>query len=239
MNLKRQLRTTRNQILEIDTDHKAVVDHFQNPNNYADIVLNQINTETLYDPILEDEDELIIIDIGANIGLFSLHAHDRAKVIYSLEPTPTHFEKLTELTKNYPNIRPFNVALNDKDEEITFYISDQNSTMNSSVNKYGKEVKVQGRSLGSFIKELGLTHVDFIKCDIEGSEMRAITDQTISEVKDIVDCWFIEVHATSDKLPWPANMEVNRTTIADIFVRQGYEVQRYGVDTLYVFKNKD
>lgn len=238
MSLRRQLRTTRGNIVDIVSENQEVIQHFQDQHNFADIVLNQINTERLYDPILEDEDELIILDIGANIGLFSLHAHDRAKVIYSVEPTPTHFSKLQELTKDYSNIRPLNYALSDQDGEISFYISDQNSTMNSIVNKYGTEVKVQGKTLFSIINELGLTHVDFIKCDIEGSEMKAITDETVGAVKDIVDCWFIEVHATDDSRPWPSNLDANRQLIAEVFNRQGYEVQPFNHDTLYIYKNK-
>lgn len=239
MTLRRYLKTSRNNQIIISSDLPEVIEHFADSHNYADVIIHQINAESIYDPILEGEDELVILDIGANIGLFSLHAHDRAKVIYAVEPTPSHFAKLTELTKDYSNIRPLNYALNNEDAEIDFYIHDGNTTMNSSVNKYGKQVKIQGRTIGSIIKELGLTHVDFVKCDIEGSEMRAITNQTISEVKDIVDCWFLELHATNPEVSWPGNLEDNRNKIATIFSNQGYEVQYFGHDTLYVYKNKE
>lgn len=232
MTLQRKIRTAKNNFLEINTDDQDIINHFQNGHNFADVVLNQINNDTLYDRVLKDKDDLVILDIGANIGLFSLHAQQSAKNIYALEPTPSHFKKLKELTKEYSNIQPLEIALNDRDEEISFYMSDHNSTMNSSVNQYGRETKVQGRTLLSVIKELGLSHVDFIKCDIEGSEMRALNEKSISEVKDLVDEWFVEAHATN------LSTEMNRDILAGIFIRNNYDVEYYGSDTLYVSRKR-
>jgi FkbM family methyltransferase len=239
MTLRRYLKTSKNNQIIINSDLPEIIAHFADSHNYADVIINQINVESIYDPILDEEEDLVILDIGANIGLFSLYAQDRAKIIYAIEPTPSHFEKLKELTKDYQNICLLNYAVNDTDTEIDFYIHDDNTTMNSSVNKYEKKIKIKGMTIGSIIKEMGLTHVDFVKCDIEGSEIKAITNETISEVKDIVDCWFLEIHATNPEVSWPGNLEDNRNKISQIFINQGYETQYIGHDTLYVYKNKE
>lgn len=236
MILQRQLKTTKNNMIDIVTDNSDIIQHFADQQNFADIVLNQINQEGIYDRLLRNKDNLTIIDIGANIGLFSLHAQDRARAIYALEPTPGHFKKLQHLTKDFLNIQPINVALNNEDQEVSFYICDYNSTMNSTVNQYGTEIKVQGRTLPTLIKQLGLRHVDIIKCDIEGSEMKALNDSTLQPIADIVDCWFIEAHVTDYSKPWPSNLEQNREILAQLFQRHGYKVEKIIHDTLLVTK---
>ena len=238
MTLKRQLLTSKHNIIDIVSEDAKAQSHFDNTSNFADVVLTQINQDRFYDQIFDGEDNLTILDIGGNIGLFALYAHDRADMVYSVEPTPDHFHILKDLTKEYPNIRALDVALHNENTTIDFYISEENSTMNSSVNKYGKKVEVQAKTLRKLIDDLGLTHVDFIKCDIEGSEVAALTFETISEVKDMVDCWFIEVHATDKTIPWEQSLEKNRRSIANIFEQCGYEVQDYRHDGLYVAKSE-
>jgi hypothetical protein len=111
--------------------------------------------------------------------------------------------------------------------------------MNSSVNKYGTKVEVQARTLATLIKELDLEHVDFVKCDIEGSEMAALTDETVGAVKDIVDAWFIEVHATDDEtLKGIDSLRHNRGQLIEIFKRQGYAAQILREDSLYIYKDE-
>jgi len=233
MTLRRQLLTSKKSVIDIVSEDTKAEQHFTNKANFADVVLNQINTDRFYDQIFEGEEDLTILDIGGNVGLFSLYAQDRARAIYPIEPTPDHFHILEDLTKEYDNIHPLQLAAHNEDTTIDFYISEENSTMNSSVNKYGKKVEVQAKTIASIIKDLELEHVDFIKCDIEGSEMNALTDETIGAVKDLVDCWFIEVHATDKSMPWEQSLEQNRRTISAIFERAGYEVQDYRVDGIY------
>ena len=177
------------------------------------------------------KNDLVIIDIGANIGLFSLHVSDKAKSIYSIEPTPSHFDILKELTQSKKNIFPMQCALNDSDKEVTLYLSQENSTMNSIANRYGQQVKVKGIKLSSLLETLSLNHVDFIKCDIEGSEVIALTEETVGEVKDKVDAWFIEIHVTDGN-----GVGRNRWRIREVFEKNGYTVRDYDFDGLIITK---
>jgi FkbM family methyltransferase len=232
MTLRRQLLTTKHTTIDIVTEDALADSHFANPSNFADVVLNQINNDRFMDSIFQGED-LTVLDIGGNIGLFSLFAQDRCKAIYSIEPTPNHFHILKELTKGYSNIHPLNYAVSNENTTIDFYINEENTTMNSINNKYGVKVPVQTKTLKTIIDELGIKHVDFAKCDIEGSEMIALTEQTVGEVKDIVDRWFIEVHATENG---SLSIEANRSRIAEVFRNVGYNVQDYRIDGLYISK---
>jgi len=239
MTLQRQLLTSNQNTIDIISEDPAIEGHFNNPANFADIVLNQINTDRFYDNIFEGEENLTILDIGGNIGLFSLYIQDKASKVYAVEPTPSHYYILDNPTKDYSNIQPINVALHNEDTTIDFYISEENSTMNSTVNKYGTKVEVQAVTLATLIEELELDHVDFIKCDIEGSEMAALTDETVGAVKDIVDSWFIEVHATDNETFQGINsLRHNREELSKMFERQGYKAQQLREDALYIYKDE-
>jgi len=237
MTLRRQMKTSKNNIIDIVSDDVRTEDHFSNPSSYADAVLTQINEEQIYDEIFDDEDNLTILDIGANIGLFSLYAQDSSVAIYAIEPTPSHFEILQDLTKDYPSVHRLQYAVHNEDTTIDFYVNEENSTMNSSKIEYGTKISVQARTIYSIINELQLDHVDFVKCDIEGSELTALTIETVGAVKDIVDCWFIEVHAPSAPYEiWKDELEKNRRHIASVFENCNYQVQDLRHDGLFVSK---
>jgi FkbM family methyltransferase len=239
MTLRKQLLTSKQTTIDIISEDAQAEAHFANPANFADIVLDQINNDRFMDQIFEGEDDLTVLDIGGNIGLFTLFAQDRCKAIYPIEPTPGHFHILKELTKDYPNVHPLNLAASNENTTIDFYINEGNTTMNSLANKYGTKVEVEARTIKTIINDLGLDHVDFVKCDIEGSEMVALTAETVGEVAELVDCWFIEVHATNDPKTgddWAVGIESNRRKLAGIFEDAGYEVQDYRHDGLYICK---
>lgn len=239
MTLKRQLLTSKQNMIDIITDDIKAEAHFANPTNHADIVLNQINNDRFMDQFFEDKNDLTVLDIGGNIGLFSLFAQESCKAIYPVEPTPEHFHILKELTKDYPNVHPLNYAVSNENTTIDFYINEENTTMNSIANKYGTKVKVRAKTIRAIIDELELDHVDFVKCDIEGSEMIALTEETVDVVKDLIDCWFIEVHATNDpktSKDWAACIAENRSKLTTIFEGAGYKVQNYRHDGLYIKK---
>jgi len=76
----KQIKTTKNRIYNIETDDAEIVDWFDRPDvTMTECILDQLNTERLYDPVLANKENLTILDVGANIGLFSLYAQDSAK----------------------------------------------------------------------------------------------------------------------------------------------------------------
>lgn len=233
MSLHRELVTSKHQRIIIESDDPNAEAHFANHGSYADIVLDQINNDRFYDEIFEGEEDLTILDIGGNVGLFTLYVQDCAKVVYPVEPTPSHFGLLTEFTKDYKHVHPQNYALSNVDGVTDFFINEENTTMNSLVNEYGTKVEVKTRTLATLLTELNLEHVDFCKCDIEGSEMIAITDETLAPVATKIDNWFLEVHRTGNGATWAEGIHENRETIKAIFERAGYDVQYVRHDGLF------
>jgi FkbM family methyltransferase len=234
----KQIKTTKNRIYNIETDDAEIVDWFDRPDvTMTECILDQLNTERLYDPVLANKENLTILDVGANIGLFSLYAQDSAKQIICLEPTPVTLNILEKLTAGVDNIKIAPIALSDTDGEITFYIN-ENPTINSLVNQVGTEVQVQARTIATVLKEQGLDWVDFVKCDIEGSEILAITEATLDPVKDQIGSWFIEVHQTNANtgVLWPGNLEDNRQQLIGILRNAGYSAEPIIHDQIFAWK---
>lgn len=121
------------------------------PNGLEIAHLNRYETDYVYGEIFRDEcylrhgininDGDTIIDIGANIGLFSLFALSRAPSanIYAFEPAPTVYEVLKANCDAYgPNVRCFQRGVSDcaKSAEFTFY---ENSSVFSGVHSNESE----------------------------------------------------------------------------------------------------
>ncbi|MDB9373597.1 non-ribosomal peptide synthetase [Nodularia sphaerocarpa] len=132
---------TKNRLqLTVDDDLKAEVlgDRLRHilPNHLEVAHLNQYETEYLYQEIFVDrvylkhgivfnEDDCII-DVGANIGLFTLFAQQKSPkgTIYAFEPAPHAFDKLQTNAKLYcQNTHLFNCGLGGeaRSETFTFY----------------------------------------------------------------------------------------------------------------------
>lgn len=237
-----------NTVNEIDTTDEQIMKHFSDPKNCGYTILNQINKSRIYDNFLSGKNDLVILDIGANIGLFTLYAKDCAKRIVSVEPTPSHQALFEKITHGCDNVELVRIALSDRDGDIEFRICETNSTQNSIVKsdvvKNSKTITVKGLCFSSLLNEYNLDHVDFCKIDIEGSEMVAITVDEMKAVYDKVDSMFIEVHSTlpdisTATIDWKDDLILNRKKLESILEDAGYKTRVLpGMykDTLYVFK---
>ena len=234
--IERDIKTSQQNNFTFQSNHANVVEYFNNAENYTDIILKQINEDRMYDPIFTSRKDMTVLDLGANCGLFSLYAADSCKKIISLEPTSSTFGVLEEVVKDHSNITPLQLAIGPHNELISFYIN-ENSTTNSMLNRNGVETKVQCMTLETLLHMQGLDHVDFIKCDIEGSEMQALTDATLGPIANRVDFWFVEVHQTDVKeQAWPGNLGDNRQQLAELFQRHGYQTEMVIHDQLLAWK---
>jgi FkbM family methyltransferase len=118
----------------------------------------------------------IVIDAGANLGLFSAIASMKGATVYAFEPHDFVIERYLSVTAtNNPHIHVCPLALSDKQEELNFLL-DSNMAA-SSLEKAGykgrntiETATVQAIPLDTFVHENNLPQVDFIKADIEGAE---------------------------------------------------------------------
>ena len=234
--------TSSGKSIKLNITDDEIDKHLNDEKTCAKIIIRQINTERIYDRFLKDKKDLVILDIGANVGLFTLYAKDSASRIVSVEPTPSHQRLFEKIAGKYENVELVKAALSNKDEDINFYICNSNSTCNSLMERDGDVVKVEGLTFESLLKKVNLEHVDFCKIDIEGSEMIAITEETLKPVYDKIDRMFIEVHSTEcgPNLRWQDNLIDNRCKIEEVLKKVGYKYEilpSFFQDTLHVFKD--
>ena len=156
--------------------------------------------------ILTKNTQPVIIDLGANVGFFSLAAFSKfpkAK-IFSIEPHPY----CVRMMKDYQNIfksfnwKVFQLAVSDQDGEINLNTStvDGFTTMASVFQNETKEETFIAKSvkLDSFIFDKGLTNIDFIKIDVEGSEYPILYGLPV-EVFEKINSLCIETHRSEEK----------------------------------------
>lgn len=118
------------------------------------------------------------IDIGANIGYFSLLLASKASngTVIAIEPIEKNIEiiKKTILENNVKNIFLEAAAIDSKDGYREFAILEDSAYSGFiSTGRRGLKEKVSVRTVtpGSIVSKHGLTRIDLIKIDIEGSEM--------------------------------------------------------------------
>jgi FkbM family methyltransferase len=224
--------TSDNTPLSIELNNKAAA-HFSAPASHIDCILHQqINTDRIYDFYFKNKQDLTIVDAGANVGIFSLYAHTKAKRIYSIEPTPDHFDILKQLTQPFSNIIPINCALWSNDTELRFFVNPNNTTANTAMNSNGIPITVKARSLPSLIKEYNIDHIDLIKMDIEGAEFNVVSDEFIEYCYPIIDSWFLEVHTSA----LCHTFDLCKEKMSNMFKKHNYNVESKSSDGLFIYK---
>lgn len=234
--IERLIKTSKGNERWIRSEDLDIIEWFNNSENHTDTILDQINNQGMYNPIFQNSKDMIVLDLGANSGLFSLYAADSCKKLISVEPTPYTFGILKKMLKDLDNVSALQFAIGPHNEMISFYIN-ENSTTNSMLNRRGKETQVQCITLETLLLKENLDYVDFVKCDIEGSEMQALTDATLGPVSDKIKFWFVEIHQTNvNESPWPGNLESNRQHLRELFERHGYQTETVIHDQLFAWK---
>lgn len=133
----------------------------------------------LKEPEIKIKNEDVVLDCGANMGLFSVLALNRGGEVYCFEPAPHTRGYLEEYKNLYPDrMHIFPYALADKEGDTEFYVgSDLNGENSiSNLSGTGKEcIRVPVKTIDHFVKENGISRVDFIKADIEGAERHMLS----------------------------------------------------------------
>jgi FkbM family methyltransferase len=234
--IERTIKTSQDNKWDIVSNDADVIAYFNEPENQIETITKQICDEGMYNPIFANRSDMTVLDLGANCGLFSLYAADSCKRIVAVEAAPSTFEILKKLVKDQPVVEALNCAVAPTNDDLTFYIN-ENSTTNSLLDRKGTPVTVRGTTLANLLDSLAIEHVDFIKCDIEGSEMVALTEETVGAVADRVDFWFVEVHQTNvSETTWPGNLGSNREQLASMFQKLGYQTEMVIHDQLFAWK---
>lgn len=125
-----------------------------------------------------------ILDIGANIGWYTLHlaqiVQPKGGMVYAFEPIPYTYEVLQRNLALNPDVasvvKTYNLALGETAETVDFYIpAFQGSVAASRSTLYPEDENkvIQGKMviLDQFAEREGISAIDLLKCDVEGAEL--------------------------------------------------------------------
>ncbi len=163
-------------------------------------------------------DGAVVIDAGANLGIFSLLAHYLAPhgKVYAFEPTSTTFELLQKnVSANHLSnqIMPCRAGLGNHLTHQKLMISrgilQTDNVLADSAFAQGREKLFVGTeevamtTIDSFVAQQQIPRVDFIKIDTEGYEARIIAgaEKTIKQFSPVIAC--SAYHLPTDKTLCP------------------------------------
>lgn len=115
----------------------------------------------------------VVIDCGANMGLFSAVASARGCQVYAFEPMEYTINNYLSKTAAWnPNITICPYALSDREQTLSFTLDEANIGGSRQVTTSSESCtqQVQGITLDQFAIQNNLGKIDFIKADIEGAE---------------------------------------------------------------------
>lgn len=131
------------------------------------------------------ENKSVFIDVGANVGWYSLHLANKMRhnglLTYAFEPISFNYNQLkrnVELNGLGDIIKVFAVALGDVSDDACFYIP-KDLPGGASTIKLHPSISNQQEicpvvTLDDVLAEEGVGQVDIIKCDVEGAEFNIL-----------------------------------------------------------------
>jgi FkbM family methyltransferase len=121
----------------------------------------------------------VVFDVGANKGEWTKAILTLSpKIVYMFEPQQSCIEKYLQPMES-ECCKVVDVAIGDREGEIDFYAPDECAGNSSIYNRRDtcfvgqdfQRLRVKISTLDSFIEKTKITHIDFLKIDVEGHEL--------------------------------------------------------------------
>jgi len=186
--------------------------------DFMDMREQIISANQYHIELIKDGD--IVVDAGANMGVFSIFVATTYPhcTIYAFEPAPNTFMALSQNTKYYPNIKVFNCGLGEEEKKASILVSDHTGA--NYVGEGGVPIDIKT------IDGLNL-RVDFLKMDTEGYEANILqgAKTTIKKWKPVIA--MSAYHKPNDAKELPAllnsitsyNCELKHDSEADLICK--------------------
>jgi len=170
---------------------------------------------------LKKSDCLNVLDIGGNVGSFSLDlsAVEDSLKFHIFEPIPNTYNKLLANIKlnekEESKFNTYNIGLSDKDGSFDFYLpaTDEAASMqpiedsfyrkgSNEMGEYTGKDKMEKvvclvDTVDNIVASKGIDNIGFIKIDVEGNEKFVLlgAKETLSKYKPLVYCELLRKHS--------------------------------------------
>lgn len=199
-------------------------------------IYKEIYFDGVYVDIFNTKKDMVVVDVGANIGVVSDYMRKYCKKLYAIEPSTEHFEALKKNKEfnEWDNTEVFNIAIADIDGEMDLLLNEGNRTMHSlnhgktaervksewavksaPLAPYTSSEKVKTMAMDTFFKENNIEKCDFMKFDVEGAEDMILRSVGFKRVAEKISAIEVEFH-------YP-----NWQELVKYMMELGYKARRY------------
>jgi len=188
-------------------------------------IYKEIYFDGVYVDIFNTKSDMVVIDVGANIGVVTQYMRQYCKKLYAIEPSTEHFEALKKNKEfnKWDNVEVFKLAIADKDGEMTLNTNEQNRTCHSLTLDYkqGGE-KVKTMRMDTFLETNKIKEVDFMKFDVEGAEDMILRSAGFQKVANKIKAIEIEFH------------HPNWRELVNYMINLGYKARQYEASAIII-----
>lgn len=185
----------------LSNDNISLFGHDFGMSNYNELIslINEVIICDQYHIKQFLKKDSVIIDSGANVGMFAVYAANLAEFgsVYSFEPVKETFGSLIENTKDYKQIHCIHSGLGDVISSKNILVKGKDRGDNvfedspffvDSKNDAGKLEQTKMITIDSFVAENNISKIDFIKIDTEGYEAKILVGakEAIKKFKPII-----------------------------------------------------
>jgi FkbM family methyltransferase len=164
----------------------------------------------------------IVIDVGANVGLFTCWLGALGHKVHSFEPIPETFCRLAKNVAHNDLTR--NVVLNcmavgEKSGIVQFEVKDESPGTNRiATGRTESPRHVPCISIDEYAEAAGISAIDFMKIDVEGMEPTVLRGASMMMKKSAICAMLVEV------CPWNLrHVGMSPTLLHEIIIENGYE----------------
>lgn len=149
---------------------------------------DDIFTNHEYDFGIPDKKGMVVVDLGAHVGLFTEYIYPKAWIVYCIEAQRDNYNRLMKRLsdKQLTGIFTFNIAIGGKNETRRLYSNGRDGDF-SLMFENSKYEEVQTITLNDFIRLNKIPHIDLLKIDIEGGEKEVFGSTEFAKLVPIID----------------------------------------------------
>lgn len=152
----------------------------------------------------------VVMDIGAHIGLHAIHLAKKAKLVICLEPEPNNYKllKMNVIINKLSNVIILPIAASDRDDYATLYLSERGSGSHtleysrSNMIQSKRNLRILARKVDTILEQLRIKNVDIVKIDVEGHEEKVINGMVETLKKGYPKILIIETMKGSNLLTY-------------------------------------
>jgi FkbM family methyltransferase len=147
-------------------------------------IYREVHIEKVYDHWRSVEDGDVVVDLGGNVGAFSVMAlRKKLKKLHVVEASSKFMDLAIQNTQRK----------NERDVDISYH---NNAITSSSdkVHSFAKDDEIHCKTFSDFVRENDLSFINFLKVDIEGGEYDIFTSENVDYLKNNVMFIAAEFH---------------------------------------------